>query len=184
MMRWPGIPHRGLRVGRTLLPAVAVAIVAVIALAWCITLFHAPADGGSLDARVTAVGATVRCPICPEPIPLNDVQTAQAIQMRQFIRDQLRQGLSEDQVRRELVARYGTSILLAPPQRGFDLLAWVVPLCAVAACAIAALLAVRRWSSSGALPADPLPPTLPGSPVNPEARRYQELLDRELAARD
>jgi len=183
-MKRLGTPYHGLRMGRTRLPVVAVAIVAVIALVWCITLFRAPAAGGSLDARVTAVGATVRCPICPEPIPLNDVQTAQAVQMRQFIRDQLRQGLSEDQVRQELVARYGTGILLAPPQRGFDLLAWVVPLCALVACAIAALLALRRWSSSGALPDDQLPAARPTGAGSPEARRYEDQLDRELAARD
>jgi cytochrome c-type biogenesis protein CcmH len=166
---------------RGYLSALAVAIVAAIALAWGIALFHKPAGGGSLDARVTAVAATVRCPVCPEPIPLNDVQNAQAIQMRQFIADQLRHGLSEDQVRQELVVRYGTSILLAPPQGGFDLLAWVVPLGAVAVCAIAALLALRRWSSSGGQQGDPAPPTPAGSP---EARRYEELLDRELAARE
>jgi len=163
---------------------VIVAIVAVLAVVWCITLFRTPSESGSLDARVTAVGATVRCPICPEPIPLNDVQTAQAIQMRQFIRDQLRQGLSEDRVRQELVARYGTDILLAPPQRGFDLLAWVVPFGALVACAIAALVALRRWSSSGARPDDPSPPALPTGAVSPETRRYEELLDRELAARE
>ena len=179
-----GTLHRGFGTGRTRLSVVAVAIVAVIAVVWCITLFRTPAGGGSLDARVTAVGAAVRCPICPEPIPLNDVQTAQAIHMRQFIRDQLRHGLSEDQVRQELVARYGTGILLAPPQRGFDLLAWVVPFGALVACAIAALVALRRWSSSGARPDDPSPPALPAGASNPEARRYEELLDRELAARE
>ena len=183
-MKRLGTPHHGFRMGRTRLPLVAVAIVAVIAVVWCITLFRTPAEGGSLDARVTAVGATVRCPICPEPIPLNDVQTAQAIHMRQFIRDQLRHGLSEDQVRQELVARYGTGILLAPPQGGFDLLAWVVPFGALVACSIAALVALRRWSSSGALPDDPSPPALPTGVDSPEARRYEELLDRELAARE
>src|SRR4051812_12408766 len=183
-MKRLGTPYHGLRMGRTHLAVVAVAMVAVIAVVWCITLFRAPAEGGSLDARVTAVGATVRCPICLQPIPLNDVQNAQAVQMRQFIRDQLRQGLSEDQVRQELVARYGTGILLAPPQRGFDLLAWVVPLCAVVACAIAALLALRRWSSGGTRPDDPSPPALPTGTGSPEARRYEELLDRELAARE
>ena len=179
-----GTLHRSFGTGRTRLSVVAVAIVALIAIAWCITLFRPPAEGGSLDARVTAVGATVRCPICPEPIPLNDVQTAQAVHMRQFIRDQLRHGLSEDQVRQELVARYGTGILLAPPQRGFDLLAWVVPFGALVACAIAALVALRRWSSSGARPDDPSPPALPTGAGSPEARHYEELLDRELAARE
>lgn len=182
---WPrGAPRPGLRVGRAQLLGAALAIVAVIAVGWGMIIFRAPADSGSLDARVTAVGATVRCPICKEPIPLNDVQNEQAIQMRQFIRDELRHGLSEDQVRQELVARYGTDILLAPPQSGFDLLAWVVPLGAVVACAVAALLALRRWSGGNSLSDDVSAAALSRGPGGSEISRYEELLDRELAARD
>jgi hypothetical protein len=60
----------------------------------------------------------------------------------------------------------------------------VVPFGALVACAIAALVALRRWSSSGARPDDPSPPALPTGVGSPGARRYEELLDRELAARE
>ncbi len=161
----------------------AFAAVAVAAALWSLTLFHAPADSGSLDARVTAVGATVRCPICPEPIPLNDVQNTQALQMRLFIRTRLQNGESEEQVRQDLVARYGPNILLAPPQQGFDLLIWIVPLVALAACAVAVILAVQRWTGGGA-DGERFAPAMPTAPPNPELQRYEAALDRELAARE
>ena len=159
--------------------AAIVTVVAVVAIGWAVTLFTSPADSGSLAARTTAVGATVRCPICKYPIPLNDVGNAQAIQMRQFIHDRLAAGESEDQVRQDLAARYGANILLAPPQRGFDLLIWVVPLAALLACASLVLVAAWRWSRPSIAPmATPL--AEPG----PELRRYDEWLDGELAARE
>lgn len=167
--------------GRVTLLAAALGVVAALAIVWGAALFHSSPDSGSLDARVTAVGNTVRCPVCKEPIPLNDVYNPQALQMRQFIRDQLSRGVSEDGVRQELVNRYGPDILLAPPQQGFDLLIWLAPLAAVAACAVAVLLVLRRWSSRGHGPGEPLP-----SEASPsaESARYEEILDRELAARE
>jgi cytochrome c-type biogenesis protein CcmH/NrfF len=166
---------------------VTVAVVAVAAVLWSFALFHAPSDSGSLDARVTAVGATVRCPICPEPIPLNDVQNPQALQMRQFISHKLQLGESEDEVRQDLVRLYGPGILLAPPQRGFDLLIWVVPLVAVVACALAVLRTVQRWTGDGGDRFTPAAPSESASSAEaPSAalQRYEEMLDRELAARE
>lgn len=157
----------------------AVGVVAVVAALWLAALFAAPRDSGSLDARVNAVGATVRCPICKEPIPLNDVQNPEALQMRQFIRAELQAGLTEEQVRQQLALRYGRDILLAPPWQGFDLLIWVAPLVVVAACAVAVLLALRRWSGDGG--SNPYAPVTLLEPSSPELRRYEELLDQELA---
>lgn len=177
----PGRPPRWRPIG---LAGIAFAALVVAAALWSFALFHAPADSGSLDARITAVGATVRCPICPEPIPLNDVQNTQAQQMRLFIGERLKLGESADQVRQDLVARYGAGILLAPPPQGFDLLIWVVPLLAVAACAVAVLLAVQRWARAGQAGERfaPAPPV--EGVVSPEAQRYEAMLDRELAARE
>jgi cytochrome c-type biogenesis protein CcmH len=171
---------------------VSLAAVTLVAALWMATLSHGAGDGGSLslDARVMAVGATVRCPICPEPIPVNDVQNAQALQMRQFIRGELQRGLSADQVRQELVESYGAKILLAPPQRGFDLLVWIVPLAVVSVCGVVLALAVRRWSRPLGPESSPLPaqqPDLQASEpllVGPQIKRYEAILDRELAAKE
>jgi cytochrome c-type biogenesis protein CcmH len=168
----------------------SLAAVTLVAALWMAALAPGAGDGGSLDARVMAVGATVRCPICPEPIPVNDVQNAQSLQMRQFIRRQLQRGLSADQVRQKLVELYGAKILLAPPQRGFDLLVWIVPLAVVSVCGVALALAVRRWSrrigpESSSLSAKQ-PDAQENEPliVGPRIKRYEAILDRELAAQE
>jgi len=180
----------GLRRRIPLVALVGGAIIVFVAL-WLAALTHQSGDSGSLDSRALAVGATVRCPICQQGIPLNDVANPQADAMRAKIHDELRQGLSEDQVRQYLVAQYGPSILLAPPQQGFDALAWFVPLLVVAGCAVGLLLSIRRWSTplSGATAA----PAGDGAwrsgnhdtegPASGEAWRYEDLLDRELQQR-
>ena len=169
---------------RDRLLVVAMTVVTVMAALWLVTLFRPAPDSGSLDARVRAVGATVRCPVCQEPIALNDAAPTQAVQMRQFIRQELQRGKSEDQVRQELARPqpygYGPSILLAPPQQGFDLLAWIVPFGAVAAGAVLVLLVARRWTGAGAERDTPAP----AASANPALQRYEDELDRELAVRD
>jgi len=187
----PVSARRGLPRRAPLIAVVAGAVVALAAL-WLVALTRPSADGGSLDSRAAAVGATVRCPICHQPIPLNDVTGSQADQMRALIRAKLRQGESEDAVRQDLAAVYGGDILLAPPQQGFDALAWFVPLLVVAACAVALLLSIRRWSDpspasasgvSGPGPEGPWQGMDPEGSGNGGARRYEELLDRELRRR-
>jgi cytochrome c-type biogenesis protein CcmH/NrfF len=169
---------------------VSLAAVTLVAALWMAALSPGGGGGGSLDARVMAVGATVRCPICPEPISVNDVQNTQAQQMRQFIRGELKRGLSADQVRQELVVRSGATILLAPPQRGFDLLVWIVPLAVVSVCGLVLALAVRRWSRRMGPESSPLPATQLDPQQNqpllagPQIKRYEAILDRELAAKE
>jgi cytochrome c-type biogenesis protein CcmH len=176
-------------------------VVILLVALWLAALTHQSGDSGSLDSRALAVGATVRCPICQQGIPLNDVANPQADAMRAKIHDELRQGLSESQVRQYLVAQYGPSILLAPPQQGFDALVWFVPLLVVASCAVGLLLSIRRWSTplsratatpgaDGPWPSAGAPGPEgswqgadPEGPVSGEARRYEDLLDRELQRR-
>jgi cytochrome c-type biogenesis protein CcmH/NrfF len=168
----------------------SLAAVTLVAAVWMATLSPGAGDRGSLDARVMAVGATVRCPICPEPISVNDVQNAQALQMRQYIRSELQRGLSADQVRQELVEGYGAKILLAPPPRGFDLLVWIVPLAVVSGCGVVLALAVRRWSRRMGPESSALPATQPdvlaseSLLVGRQIKRYEAILDRELAAQE
>jgi cytochrome c-type biogenesis protein CcmH len=181
--------RRALR-GPVRLLLVSLAALTLVAALWMAALSPGARDGGSLDTRVMAVGATVRCPICPEPIPVNDVQNAQSLQMRQFIRSQLQQGLSADQVRQKLVELYGAKILLAPPPRGFDLLVWIVPLAVVSVCGVVLALAVRRWSRRMGPESSPLPAKQPDAQasepllVGSQIKRYEAILDRELAAKE
>jgi cytochrome c-type biogenesis protein CcmH len=158
-----------------------VALVAIALVGAWAGVIVLPGNGtGSLDARVNAIGATVRCPACPEPISVNDSQNTKAWDMRQYIRDRLQQGASAAQIRQELVDRYGPSILLAPPQQGFDALIWLVPLVMVALAGVVATMTVRRWLHRSGTE----PPFEAAVPIEgPEQQAYQDRLDRELASR-
>ena len=82
------------------------------------------------------------CPICPGE-SIDQAQNTLALQMRGIVRDKLADGETEDQIKQFFVERYGPSVLLEPPRRGFSLTAWVVPPLAVAVGAGLFLLALR-----------------------------------------
>jgi len=74
-----------------------------------------------------------------------------AQQMRSTIAQELQAGRTPDQIRSEFSASYGEWILLAPPKRGIDLVAWVTPLLLVLGAMAAGLVAVRRWTAGRGL---------------------------------
>jgi cytochrome c-type biogenesis protein CcmH len=105
-------------------------------------------------APATAVAATPRtsfndvedevmCDTCN--VPLNVADSERADQERAVIRKLIAQGLTKQQIKDELAARYGPNILATPQDRGFTLAVWWVPVAAVVAVLglIAALL--PRW---------------------------------------
>ena len=93
----------------------------------------------------------VMCVTCK--IPLNVAESPQADRERAFIQSLIDRGLSERQIKRALVAQYGSTVLALPSAHGFDLAAYLVPLVVlVALLGVAALLLVR-WRRPGSEPA-------------------------------
>lgn len=91
------------------------------------------------------------------------------------ISDDVAKGLSDDQIEQAFVQEYGPTVLIEPPKKGFDLLAWALP---VALPIFAVLLVwglVTRWRERSALaPAG-------GPPVDPNllARAHRESGDSD-----
>src|SRR5207244_3435654 len=77
----------------------------------------------------------VMCPTCG--VPLNLSFSPQAERERSFIRQQIAQGKTKDQVKQALVSEFGRDVLATPRHSGFGLTAYLVP---VLAFAIAALV--------------------------------------------
>jgi len=111
----------------------------------------APSDS-ALEARTTAVAATLRCPVC-QGESIQDSPSELAKQMRAVVRDRLRSGETPDQVKAYFVSRYGEWILLEPTMTGLNILLYVLPVVLViGGLAIVAFL-VRRWTASDGTPA-------------------------------
>ncbi len=54
-------------------------------------------------------------------------------------------GMSDQQVLDAFSAKYGATVLAAPPTKGFDLVAWIAPFAVFAAALLGTILLIRRW---------------------------------------
>ena len=126
----------------------------------------APPNAADLESEIV-------CPVCETTLDQSNAPIAE--RMKAFIRTRIAAGDSEQQIKDALVAEFGQEVLAEPPGGGFGLLAWLLPLAALAAGAVAVAFLVRRWSRRRAPDADD------GAPLDPELER---LVDEELARYD
>ncbi len=118
----------------------------VFAFLFALTLVAASctrrSDVPALEQHATELNKAIMCPICPGE-SIDQAQNTLALQMRGIVRDKLADGETDEQIKQFFVERYGPSVLLEPPRRGFSLTAWVVPPLAVAGGIVLFLLALR-----------------------------------------
>ena len=85
------------------------------------------------------------CPTCETTLDHSSAPVAD--RMRDFIRARIAAGDTKSEIKDKLVAQFGPGVLAAPPRRGFDLLAWLLPLVGLAVGLVAASLLAWRWST-------------------------------------
>ena len=100
------------------------------------------------------------CPTCKTTLDQSDSPIAR--RMKQVIRSSLAEGKTEAQIRDQLVAQFGPAVVAEPPKKGFDLLAWLVPLGILAAGAVGVGAIAWGWRRRRAdePPPAPLDPAL------------------------
>jgi cytochrome c-type biogenesis protein CcmH len=86
----------------------------------------------------------IMCPTCHTTLDQSDSDAARQIEA--YIQKRIDECATAGQIKSELVANFGAGILAAPPHKGFDLLAWWLPLGGVIAGAALLALGVWRWS--------------------------------------
>jgi cytochrome c-type biogenesis protein CcmH len=86
----------------------------------------------------------IMCPVCGTTLDQSESPAAQ--QIKRVIAQDIAAGKSECRIKDELVANYGDSILAAPRNSGFGLLAWWVPLGGILLAAAVVGVAAWRWS--------------------------------------
>ncbi len=90
----------------------------------------------------------------------------------------LDEGKTAEEVVQAFVERYGQSILMAPPKRGFNLAGYFVPGAALLAAGAVLFLTLRRWTRSAAVAAAAAPPPSAASNAShEELARLQRDLD-------
>jgi cytochrome c-type biogenesis protein CcmH len=127
----------------------------LIALALALAL-QAPATpvapvpyDSALEARVREVSAVLRCPVC-QGLSLADSPSELSLQMKDVVRQQLREGKSPEEVKAYFVSKYGEWILLEPKASGANLLVYLLPIALVLGGAVFIWLMVRKWSAQSA----------------------------------
>jgi cytochrome c-type biogenesis protein CcmH len=82
--------------------------------------------------------------------------------MQKDLDDRVAKNQTDDEIMAAYVTQYGPTILIEPPKKGFDLLAWVMPVLLPILALIAVWFVVRNWRKKAQLaPAG-------GPPVNAE----------------
>ena len=108
-----------------------------------------------LDELARSVAAQLRCPVC-QGLSLADSPSELALEMKDVVREQLAAGRTPDEVKAYFVAKYGEWILLEPPRRGVNLLAYLLPAMALAGGLGVVWLALKRWTSGPPAVEDPI----------------------------
>lgn len=79
-----------------------------------------------LEQRARDLSTGLRCMVCQNQ-NIDDSDAPLARDLRLLVRERLKKGDSDDQVRDYLVARYGDFVLLKPPLRPYTLILWITP---------------------------------------------------------
>lgn len=159
------------------------ALAALVIAAWLAILFATPQQP-TLDQRVYNVAAQLKCPVCQNE-SVADSSASIAQQMRQVIRQDLQKGMTEQQILQYFAAHYGNTILLTPPQQGFNLLAWLMPAAIFLLGLGLVSYVIRDWRMQGRLQlATPDEQTSDETLADPELAAYRAQLEQELAEDD
>jgi cytochrome c-type biogenesis protein CcmH len=127
----------------------------------------------ALEARARRLSAELRCLVCQNQ-SIDDSNAPLARDLRLLVRERLKTGASDEDVRAFIVARYGSYVLLKPPLMPGTLLLWIAPLIVLSG--IGLLVAARLRQSGRAADA----PTGARLTEN-EQRRLEAILERDEA---
>ncbi len=104
-----------------------------------------------LEARARALSHQLRCMVCQNQ-SIDDSDAPLARDLRILVRERLKAGDNDSQIREFLVARYGQFVLLEPEKNPRTALLWLAPLLVLLAGALVLLRFFRRAPARGPKP--------------------------------
>lgn len=84
------------------------------------------AEDPVLEARLNILAKELRCLVCQNET-LADSRADLALDLRREVREKMRQGLTDAQIKTYLTQRYGDFVLYRPPVKGTTWLLWFGP---------------------------------------------------------
>jgi cytochrome c-type biogenesis protein CcmH len=117
------------------------------------------------EARARTMFREVRCLVCQNE-SIDDSEASLAGDLRQVVRDQVKQGRSDQQIRAFLVERYGEFVLLKPPFSAGNALLWATPGIVLILGGVLMVLLLRRRAGP--------------SPAGEDAQRLSEVEEARL----
>ena len=125
------------------------------------------AEDPVVEQRLIAISEEMRCLVCQnESLAGSRADLAQ--DLRRELREQIRQGKSDEEIKTYMVSRYGDFVLYRPPLKPVTWLLWGGPFLAMLLGLIALLRYLRRRGS-----------TLPSAELSEEERQRAEALLEE-----
>ena len=104
----------------------AISLVLAVGLLVVGTVYAQQLQPTPSDDQVNAIARQLYCPVC-ENTPLDVCPTTACAQWRELIRQKLADGWNEQQIKDYFVQQYGARVLGAPPAKGLNWLAYLVP---------------------------------------------------------
>jgi len=101
------------------------------------------AEDPQVEARLTAIAEELRCLVCQNE-SLIASRADLAMDLKRQVREQIKAGKSDDEIRKYMVDRYGDFVLYRPPVKGSTLLLWLGPFVLLVAGFAAVWVFVRR----------------------------------------
>jgi cytochrome c-type biogenesis protein CcmH len=100
-----------------------------------------------LETRARQLSAELRCLVCQNQ-SIDDSDAPLARDLRLVVRDKLKTGASDQEVRDFLVARYGEFVLLKPSFSGKNLILWLAPFAVLLAGGAVVWTSARRRAAA------------------------------------
>jgi cytochrome c-type biogenesis protein CcmH/NrfF len=152
----------------------AILLVAAMALLLC------TAAGPSESQRFDRLGHALMCQCgCGQIMAeCNHVGCSSSAQMRKELQAAMDRGDSDEKVLAGFVEKYGPTVLSAPTNKGFDLVAWLMPVVIFVAGLAAVVQVVRIWNRRAATAAAGQTPVPATGELDEFRRRAREETDQ------
>ena len=175
-------PHtvRTVRATAPHLPILRIVILVISLLFTCtgssMPLFAQDEATGITADEVNSVARDLWCPLCGGRLRLDSCELKACAQMREVIEIKLAEGEDAEAIQDYFLEQYGPQVLGEPPRQGFNWLAWILPVVAVAGGGVFLWLRLQQMANTRR-------PTA-ARVARPEADGRERRLDEELARYD